>query len=402
MRSISWMREAAWLDTERVHNYSRIFAVLYLAVALGWVSGILKPATSPPIGGDFLTVWASSDLALKGQAPSIYDFRAHYGAERRAMGIAGDDPKDFPYYFSWHYPPVFLVLTFYLSIFPYYVALGVWMSATLAGYLAAARAVLLGPGFAWFALSFPAVLTNALHGQNGFLTAALMTGGLALAFNGRELAAGALIGALSYKPQFGVLVPFALAAAGMWRTFAWATVAVIMLAAISAVLFGVGVWVAFIDSLPATRDLMLAHGGPLWPTYQTMFGAVRLIGGSYPTAAMAQAAVSAVALAGVVSIWRGPAPAPVKGAALSAGALLATPFALDYDLVLLAPAIGWLAREGWVRGFLPYEKIVLLLAWVLPLVSRAIAELVGIPLAPAVILGVFWLAFRRARLTAAR
>lgn len=392
------MREAGWLDAERVRNYSRIFAILYLAVALVWVSGILKPAKSPPIGGDFLAVWASSDLALKGAAPSIYDFRAHYAAERRAMGIVGDDPKDFPYYFSWHYPPVFLVLTFYLSIFPYYIALAVWMSATLAGFLAVARAVLVEPGFAWFALGFPAVLINALHGQNGFLTAGLMAGGLVLAFAGRQFAAGLLIGALSYKPQFGLLVPFALAAAGMWRTFTWTAVWVAMLATVSIALFGFGVWTAFIDSLPTTRGLMLDRGGPLWPAYQTMFGAVRLMGGSYATAALAQAVISAVALAGVVTIWKGAARPPVKGAALSAGALLATPFALDYDLVLLAPAIGWLAREGWVRGYLPYEKIVLLAAWILPLVSRATAELVGIPLAPAVILGVFWLAFRRARL----
>jgi ABC-type sulfate transport system permease subunit len=44
-------------------------------------------------------------------------------------------------------------------------------------------------------------------------------------------------------------------------------------------------------------------------------------------------------------------------------------YVLQYDLVLLALPIAWLAMEGFEKGFLPYEKAVLSVAWILPRVS---------------------------------
>jgi hypothetical protein len=55
------------------------------------------------------------------------------------------------------------------------------------------------------AAAFPAVFVNIGHGQNGFLTAALL-GSALLSLDRRPWLAGALIGLLAYKPQFGVLI----------------------------------------------------------------------------------------------------------------------------------------------------------------------------------------------------
>ncbi len=46
-----------------------------------------------------------------------------------------------------------------------------------------------------------------------------MTGAL-LQLDKRPVLAGILFGLLAYKPQFGLLIPFVLAASGRWRTFA--------------------------------------------------------------------------------------------------------------------------------------------------------------------------------------
>src|SRR4029077_20364009 len=69
------------------------------------------------------------------------------------------------------------------------------------------------------ALAFPAVLINVGHGHNGFLTAALLGGGLVV-LDRRPLPAGILFGLMAYKPQFGLMIPIALAAGGYWRSFA--------------------------------------------------------------------------------------------------------------------------------------------------------------------------------------
>ena len=57
------------------------------------------------------------------------------------------------------------------------------------------------------------ILRNGLVGQNGFLTAALIDGTLYL-MPVRPILAGICLGLLSYKPQYGLLFPLVLIAAG--------------------------------------------------------------------------------------------------------------------------------------------------------------------------------------------
>ena len=64
------------------------------------------------------------------------------------------------------------------------------------------------------ALAYPAVLINIGHGQNGFLTAALLGGALVI-LDRRPIVAGILFGLLVYKPQFGLMIPLALIAGGI-------------------------------------------------------------------------------------------------------------------------------------------------------------------------------------------
>ncbi|HXZ17600.1 MAG TPA: hypothetical protein VEH77_16855, partial [Roseiarcus sp.] len=70
------------------------------------------------------------------------------------------------------------------------------------------------------------------------------------------------------------------------------------------------------------------------------------------------------------------------------------------DLVLIAIPLAWLAGEAGRTGFLPWEKIGLLAAFLLPLVSRVAAMAIGLPLGPPTIAAVFALALRRRLLQA--
>jgi hypothetical protein len=66
--------------------------------------------------------------------------------------------------------------------------------------------------------------------------------------------------------------------------------------------------------------------------------------------------------------------------------------------VVLGPAIAFLAADGLKRGFAPYEKSALAFAFVAPLVARAVAEHVGIPLGLIAVGLVFVFAMRDAAL----
>ena len=69
---------------------------------------------------------------------------------------------------------------------------------------------------------------------------------------------------------------------------------------------------------------------------------------------------------------------------------------LDYDLVVLAPAIAFLAADGWARGFAPWEKTVLGALWLVPLVARSVPQATLIPLTVPMMLLAFAMLLHRA------
>jgi hypothetical protein len=76
--------------------------------------------------------------------------------------------------------------------------------------------------------------------------------------------------------------------------------------------------------------------------------------------------------------------------------MLATPYSLDYDMMVLAPAIAFLAADGLARGFLAWEKTTLAALWLAPLVARSVAEWTVLPLGVPAMLAVYVLVMHRA------
>jgi alpha-1,2-mannosyltransferase len=54
---------------------------------------------------------------------------------------------------------------------------------------------------------------------------------------------------------------------------------------------------------------------------------------------------------------------------------------LDYDLMLLAPAIALLAAHGMAQGFKAYEQLCLAMLWFVPAIARTMAHYAFLPLA---------------------
>lgn len=362
-----------------------------IAIVAMWAtsSGGLD-AAGRPLGTDFSNVWAAGRLTLDGAPEAAYDLTRHYAVQVQEFGAGVP-------FFGWHYPPMFLALAAALATLPYLGALFVWQAATLPIYLYALvkvfgenRRELLLAG-----LAFPAVFVNLTHGHNGFLSAGLFGLGLAL-LNGRPILSGILFGLLAYKPQFGMLLPFALIAGGYWRPAFAAAVTVIVTAFLSLEIFGPATWEAFAASAAFTRTVVLEAGSTGWHKIMSVFAAVRALGGGVTEAYVAQGIVTAGALVTVFWLWwRRETPFGAKAAALLAGSVLATPYALDYDLMILAPAIAFMVRDGLTLGFRRYEPSILAAVWVAPLIARPFAELTLIPIGFFATLALFALAASR-------
>jgi hypothetical protein len=239
------------------------------------------------------------------------------------------------------------------------------------------------------------VFVNLGHGHNGFLTAALI-GAALVQLDRRPILAGLLFGCLVYKPQFGLLIPLVLAVSGRWRAFIAAAVTVVVLTLAVTLVFGAEIWSAFLASTKYTRAIVLEQGETGWHKIQSVFSMVRMWGGGVPLAYAIQGAVTLAVATALVWLWRSCATFPLKAAALVIGIVLATPYSLDYDLMLLAPAIAFLAVNGMERGFAPWEKTMLAALWLVPIVTRPFAHATLIPLAVPLMLIALVLLLRRA------
>ncbi len=386
------VKNGLWLTTERVRVYPAIFLAIAGLSGIVWIalSDGLLDLNGKPLGTDFSNVWSAGALVLQGNAPAAYDPAQHYDQQKVTF-----DNKDVPFY-GWHYPPLFLGLAALLALIPYGASLFIWMGLTLSFYLMtlwkiAQRHEVLLP-----ALAFPAVFINLGHGHNGFLSAALFGAGLHL-LNKRPWIAGILLGCLVYKPQFGILIPVALIASARWKPFVSASLTVIASCFLSLALFGPETWVAFLDSLSFTRNIVLEEGLTGWHKIQSIFAAIRNWGGTVETAYCIQFFAVAGLMVSLFWLWRGPADIALKCAALMTASLIATPYVLDYDMVILAPAMVWMACYGLRNGFLEYEKSLLAILWAIPLLARPITYATELPVGVLAVLTFYIFILRRAR-----
>jgi len=346
---------------------------IFMFMAAG-TRGLIVPLPHP-ISTDFVSFYAAGSLADAGAPQLAYDKIEHYGAEERATQ-AGIE------YNFFYYPPTFLLLCAAFAQAPYLMAFLLFEGATLLLYLFVARHILGERGWAILVplLAFPPVFWNFGVGQNAFLTAALFGAGT-LYIDRRPLFAGMLFGALCYKPQFGLLIPIALAAGGHWRAFVAALVSAVVLCLLSLAGFGWETWRDFITALSASSTVY-ATGRIPFTGYINAFGALRLLGVTQSVAYAVQIGATLTAAAVVAMVWRRRLPLPIRAASLASWALLAAPLALFYDLMLGAVAALWLIRGDGTARLADWEKIALSGLFLLSLSPRTLAEAWHLPVGP--------------------
>jgi hypothetical protein len=318
------------------------FAVAYfLGLWIYDLSGRLEPT-------DFVNVWAAGRLVLDGHPALAYDWDVQRQVEVAVLG------QDFSGNFAWHYPPPFLFVATFLAWFPYPMAFLGWMAISLLPYLAVMRAIVDRPFGLMLAIAFPMLFVNMMVGQNGFLTAALIGGTLYL-LPTRPVLAGVCLGLLSYKPQYGLLFPIVLIAAGHWRVFISAGVTAVLLAFASWLAFGTESWQAFFHWLPLSSQAFLTEGRAAWWKLQSLLALVRYLGGADQLAWALQWILTASVAAVLALMWRSRVSYTLKAAALATGTLLSTPYLYMYDMMVLAIPIAFLIRIGLKSGFRSHE-----------------------------------------------
>jgi len=379
-----------WLTADRVTRYTRLVLALYIVFAIAWV-GLSRDGidrAGKPLGADFIIYYAASELALQGKLAEAWDPEKLSAAERAAVPA---NTEAFP----WLYPPTFALVIFPLALMPYGLAFAAFMGLTLALYLWLIHAAFPDRRAAIVALAFTGAFVNAAGGQNGFLSAALLGGGLLL-LETRPILAGALFGLLTYKPQLGLLLPFVVVAGRRWRCIAAAASTAALFALASLAGFGPEAWRSFWEQLANLPRLLEAGVFP-WDKMASVFAAARLLGINAPVSYALHGIVAVAATVLSVIGWRASDDPRLRAALAAAAAPLLSPYIYDYDLVLLALPIALLAADGIAKGWQPGVRNVLTLAWAAPLPAAALARYLHLPLLPLVLIALFAVTYRRVR-----
>lgn len=177
-------------------------------------------------------------------------------------------------------PPPVAWLALPLAYLPYTVAYGIWSGVLLVALGVTWRFAAPAPEaggvrelFLAAAVGWLPVIYGLQLGQPGLFVALGVAGSYVLVKSNRPFLGGLVLGALALKPQLAFLVPLALLAAGRYRAFAGAVVALGVLGGASVLALGPDGVRAYLDrlnfasSVPVNRELTLAFalGGAARP-----------------------------------------------------------------------------------------------------------------------------------------
>ena len=336
----------------------------------------LPPSLAEASKEDLPAFWMAGRMALEGAAAKAYD--------PAIFQAALPPPNDT---LLWLNPPHFLLLTAPLGLLSYGAAKAVMLVLTFAALAGVAKLAARGPlSYIAIALS-PAAYASLLVLQ----LAPFIVLGLIFSLTqakARPLLSGFVLALLTVKPQYGLLVPVFLAAAGCWRAFGAAAFFTLLLMALSALIFSVETWTSYFSAIAG--GLYQSHASGLYQAMISLSQTAAKLSANLDLRASMQ--LIGLIVAGF-AVWRA-ARRWRRDAAIGftlLAAVFAAPSVWLYDWPLVAGGLFMLARASapWPLSI----QMIAGLLWasvLLPLGSVTFAASLAPPAILAITLIAFW------------
>lgn len=318
--------------------YTATFVLAKWSVIVGTTQTPGRDGSSYMI--DYVSIWAAGKLTLAGTPALAYD--------PAALRLAQDLPSSTPAnsLMVWAYPPHAFLLSapfgaagFSLSFLMFsLVSLAIWIAAI---WRPSSK---FKNGWMWM-VAAPPLAFCLVTGQPSLLWMAGLAFVLEALRDRREVAAGIVLALMTFKPQFGLLLPIALIAGGYWRTIGAGAVALALLLLGTTLIVGAEAWPAFGEAL--SRQVGYIENANLRIYWMLgIYPFLRATGLDHDPAMTAQM-LAILPLAIIVAlVWwrRSTASFDARAAVLCLCAYFSTPHAQFYDGLL--PALGalYLAR----------------------------------------------------------
>lgn len=228
------------------------------------------------------------------------------------------------------YPPTALLWFSPLNLVDVWPGYLIWTAVSVMVFAAAAL-WLYGRGATALAIISPAMSVGLIPGQTSLIAGAVLFAAFATEC---RLCRGVLLGALlTFKPQLAVVAPLFLIVRRDWHALAWMMLTALLLALATTVLFGAEVWSDWMRAIPAFQQIVTHRGLSMSAVSPAAFASS--IGlPSLPLLLLGCAAALAIALkSGRLNDGE-------RAAMIATASLFAAPYALRYDLIAIAPAMG--------------------------------------------------------------
>lgn len=275
---------------------------------------------------DFTCTWAAARFALT--APrKVYDIAAMGAAQAWAIAPS-KGPRPFPY------PPSALILVAPFGVLPFWAAFWSWTILSIIAFWSAVRRVASG----WavpLAIAMPHPVLALLLGQTTMFASSAAIGAISL-LEERPALAGMLFGVgAALKPQSVLLAPLVFLRRRSGRCAAGAAASFGGLC-LASLLFGGGLWPAWLAAL-SEHPQMVSH------YHLEIMGATPRMAaiGLHLHAVTVTVFQLLGVIAGVAILWVGFGSTSVltRVQCFAVGCLLASPYAMRYEIAMLAPVL---------------------------------------------------------------
>jgi hypothetical protein len=303
---------AAW------RRWVLIALIIAFAALTANMAQMLRSPQAP--GADYSCFWAGVQAALH-QPSKLYDFDYISGLQGWPLGRASVRP--------FIYPPSALAVFMPFAVAPYWVGYTLWNLITLGLMAFGARRI----GAPWWFLLVPYIAFVVYCGQVTFLIGGLVLVGLSL--RKRPILAGIAFGvAAAIKPQMLILLPVALIALKDWKTIAATAATGLVLCLATLPFWGAEAWLQWIAALGRFQHVVF--GTPALVRHAlTPYAALEAHGLPGAWAFL----LSPVAVIGVWAAFRREMSLADRSLALFGATMLISPYAMNYEAALFAPAV---------------------------------------------------------------
>ncbi|GAB5387549.1 MAG: hypothetical protein Alpg2KO_05170 [Alphaproteobacteria bacterium] len=380
---------------QRLKTYPTIIVAGYCITLVLWLLSMdqLMDSRQQIFAGDFLAFWSAGRIWCELGFEQVYRDLAQKAMHAHASAA-------YPNVMRFAYPPFALYLFGGLGALPFVPAAFAFIYGTMTMLGVVLHRILGRVDLTMLFLAAPAALWCVLRGQSSFLLAAVF--GIAmLCLPRRQVLAGLAIAVLAIKPQLGLLLPIALLAAGFYRAFAAAAIAVLALIGSTLIVFDLAIWERWLFAADAVGRLVNQNGDFIFPPNlpASIYGTGLMLG--TPRLPMLIMHFVVAAIAAGIALWccwqyrKGKLDWPLAGAVVIAATLLVNPYILIYDLTLLLIPMAILFQHARQDTPLKYEYRSVLLILLLPALTDVIALTTGIQLVSVVIIAALALLMRR-------